>query len=113
MLDETITAPFVDILTGVPNATVRAVILLKDGQGWEFLQLVNPPAQPLPSDIPYAQTGRAHICFEVDDIDAVYKRLEKEGVTFICPPILDQPVLKMFYCEDSGGNRIEIIEMKE
>ena len=112
MLDSTMTAPFVEQLTGVPNATVRAVILMKDDRGWEFLQLIDPPAQPLPSDVPYAHTGRGHICFEVDDIEAAYKRLEQENINFVCP-ILDQPELKMFYCEDPGGNRVEIVEMKE
>lgn len=111
ILDATMTAPFVETLTGVPKAVVRAVILMKDGHGWEFLQLVDPPAEPLPADAHYAHTGRGHVCFEVDDIEAAYQRLQKEGIKFVCPP-LDQPELKMFYCEDPGGNRVEIVELK-
>ncbi len=111
ILDATMDAPFVATLTGVPNSTVRAVILQKDDRGWEFLQLVSPPAEPLPPDAHYAHTGRGHLCVEVDDIEAVYKQLGKEGIKFICPP-LDQPELKMFYCEDPGGNRLEVVELK-
>ena len=61
ILDATMDAPFVATLTGVPNSTVRAVILQKDDRGWEFLQLVAPPAEPLPPDSHYAHTGRGHL----------------------------------------------------
>lgn len=111
ILDATMDGPFVPMLTDVPESKVRAVILEKEGNGWEFLQLLDPPAQPLPPDLPYAHTGRGHLCVEVDDIEAAYKELEKAGVTFICSP-LDQPELKMFYCEDSCGNRLEVVELK-
>jgi catechol 2,3-dioxygenase-like lactoylglutathione lyase family enzyme len=111
LLDAEMDGDFVPILTGIPDAKIRAVILQKDEQGWEFLQLVSPEPQPLPPDIPYAHTGRGHICFEVDDIDEAYRRLEKEGVTFICSP-LDAPEVKMFYCEDPGGNRVEMLQVK-
>ncbi len=101
--------PVVSTLTGVPDAKVKAVMLQIGGQVWEFLQLVNPPAKPLPDNAPYAQVGRGHIAFEVDDIYEVYKRLEEKGVRLVCPPQQGENV-RFFYLEDPEGQRVEMFQ---
>jgi catechol 2,3-dioxygenase-like lactoylglutathione lyase family enzyme len=102
-------APFVEPLTGVSDAKVRTVVLHKDGQSWEFLQMVSPPGRSVPKDFPYAHVGRGHVCFEIEDIEAAYTRLEEEGIRFVCEP-LAMPGIKMFYFEDPGGNRVEMVQ---
>lgn len=109
---EVMSGPIVDTLTGIPGAKVKAVILKKGGQSWEFLQLVSPPGKPYPPDVPYAEVGRGHICFEVENIYKAYQELEGKGIKFICPP-QEFPELKMFYFEDPGGNRIEFVELHQ
>jgi len=102
-------SPIVDILTGIPGARVKAVFMEMDSQACEFLQLVEPKPKSIPSDTPYAVVGRGHLCFQVEDIQVAYKRLEEQGVRFVCAPQA-LPGLKMFYFLDPEGNLVEMIE---
>jgi catechol 2,3-dioxygenase-like lactoylglutathione lyase family enzyme len=101
--------PAVATLTGVRGARVRAVMLQMGGQAWEFLELVTPDAKPLPDDAPYAQVGRGHIAFQVDDIEATYKALEEKGVRFVCTP-QEAKGVKFCYFRDPEGLQVEIVE---
>ena len=100
--------PIVGTLTGIPDSTVRAVFLKMGNQRWEFLQLVTPRAKPLPADTPYAQVGRGHIAFEVEDPEAVYEELKGKGVRFVSAPQKSEGV-RFFYLQDPEGGRVEII----
>jgi len=102
-------SPISDTVKGIPGARVKAVILEMNSQAWELLQLVEPKHTPVFPDAPYAIVGRGHLCFQVEDIQVAYKRLEERGVKFVCAP-QKMPGLKMFYFLDPGGNMVEMIE---
>jgi len=56
--------------------------------------------------------GASHICFETEDLDALYKRLVKDGVDFICQPqLVPQGVAKVTFCKDPDGTLIELVEI--
>jgi len=75
--------------------------------------------QPAPKKSAYATNdiGAMHLCFEVDDLDAVYKRMREAGLAFQGEPIVfeagDQ--LKtgigtaVAYFDDPDGTHLEII----
>ena len=50
--------------------------------------------------------------FQVDDIDAEYERLSKVGVNFTLQP-LDAGTVRMAVLDDTCGNLIQLIQMKE
>lgn len=52
----------------------------------ELIQYLEPVGAPreLPTNVP----GAAHVCFDVDDIEAEYERLRRHGVTFNSAPQL-------------------------
>ena len=52
-----------------------------------------------------AAPGGASIAFEVDDLDALVARLEREGVTFLGKDIRS-PVCRMANLRDTEGNTI-------
>lgn len=73
-----------------------------------------------PSDHPAVPPYKAAIVndgipaasFQVDDIDAEYKRLTGLGVEFAQQPVDAGPV-RMAVLDDTCGNLIQLIEMKE
>lgn len=56
--------------------------------------------------------GITHICLVVDDCEAEYARLKKNGMTFDRSP-LDVGSKVFTYGRDPFGNLIELIELKE
>ena len=59
--------------------------------------------------------GSPHLCFVVDDIDAVYERLLGLGARFSAPPQTSPNVppysgLRYTYCRDINGVAIELLE---
>ena len=50
--------------------------------------------------------------FQVDDVDAEFARLRDCGVTFTVEPV-DQGPVRMAVLDDTCGNLIQIIEMKD
>ena len=73
-----------------------------------------------PSDHPAVQPFKAALVadgipatsFQVDDLDTEYERLSGLGVAFTQPPTDAGPV-RMAVLDDTCGNLIQILEMKE
>ena len=101
--------PVNEAVMGIPGSEVKIVMLQMGGQTVEFVQLVTPPGQPIPDDAQYAKVGRSHIAFEVDDIKAIYKRLEEKGIRFVCPP-QQIPGMTFFYLRDPEGLWVEMVQ---
>jgi catechol 2,3-dioxygenase-like lactoylglutathione lyase family enzyme len=59
-----------------------------------------------------------HLCFEVDDLDNVYQRMESAGLTFHGPAITFEPQdglkygagTKVAYFKDPDGTNLELIQ---
>jgi catechol 2,3-dioxygenase-like lactoylglutathione lyase family enzyme len=58
--------------------------------------------------------GIRHICFEIQDVQATYKRLSDAGVTFTRPPHVithgDAAGTVLAFCFDPDGNRVELLQ---
>ena len=105
---------------GIPGTKVRAVFFSVPNTSTliEVFQYVAPrpskeiPAGTLPSDI-----GIGHLCFQVDDIDAAYERLHKNGVPFISTPVRiptshkDVGGVRFCYFKDPDGVLLELIHI--
>ena len=58
--------------------------------------------------------GYAHLCFEVDDIDATYDELVAAGVEFVTRPgTATDSGAHIVYCRDPSGNLLELIELPD
>lgn len=61
----------------------------------------------LGTEEPFAPAKKAHVAYQVDDLDAVGERLAKAG--FMVNPDDRLPGYRRFYTEDPFGNRVEIL----
>jgi catechol 2,3-dioxygenase-like lactoylglutathione lyase family enzyme len=70
----------------VAGVEVKVVCLkLPDGTLLELLEYEQPRGRPFTSA--NNDVGMVHVCFRVDDLDAVYEELLAKGVVFNAPPI--------------------------
>ena len=107
---------FISKLVGYPEARLHIVYL---GMGdmrhaVELIQYLEPAGKRAAS-IQRNDVGATHLGVIVDDLDAFYQRLSKEGVKFVSPPALrpqaEYPwALKACYLHDPDGNLLEFIE---
>jgi catechol 2,3-dioxygenase-like lactoylglutathione lyase family enzyme len=61
------------------------------------------------------RSARMHVCFEVDDIEAIVHELSEKGVSFWTPvvEITDDPIFKgskFVYFTDPDGVQLELLE---
>jgi predicted enzyme related to lactoylglutathione lyase len=64
------------------------------------------------SHMPHAWYPCGGTIFTVTDIDAAAARLHEAGVKFFTEGIIDSPVCRMAWCEDSEGNNFAIHKLK-
>lgn len=76
--------------------------------------LLEPSGHPAvgPYKAALVEDGIPIASFQVDDLDAEYRRLVSLGVAFTQPPMDAGPV-RMAVFDDTCGNLIQIIEMKD
>ncbi|MEM7114383.1 MAG: VOC family protein [Chloroflexota bacterium] len=75
----------------------------------EIWQYVNPKTPDKPSPSSLEILGYTHICFEVDDLAAEYKRLSQLDVPFISEPVRTPNSLIVFG-RDPDGNIFELLQ---
>lgn len=97
---------------GVPMAKVKLAILRAGNAQVELIEYMTAKGQPY--DRSNNDTGAMHIAFQVEDIDAVYKRMVEQGVRFTAPPatIPAGPMegWRWTYFFDPDGVSLEIIQ---
>ena len=100
--------------TGIPGAQ-RLLVFVGKPNGEHLLELVhfiNPPSPD--GHLERNQLGAAHVCFNVDNIDNIYAKLDSEGVEFVTKPIYkdspDGTRIGVCYAKDPEGNWLEFIE---
>jgi catechol 2,3-dioxygenase-like lactoylglutathione lyase family enzyme len=71
-------------MTGFDGADLRIAALVEPGGGHvlELIEYVS-PSGAAPRPIPTNDVGAAHVCFEVDDLQAEAERLRAAGVVFV------------------------------
>jgi len=65
------------------------------------------PVDPRPANIP----GRPHLCFIVDDLDAVAARIVEFGGVRLDASRSELDYGELMFCADPDGTRIELIRM--
>ena len=109
-----VTAAYFRTIIGFPDARVYAVLLKIPGTSHmlELLQYLHPAGTP--QDLTPNNPGSSHVCYLVDDLDAMYEKLRAANVTFISSPTdLDQgPNVggKALYLRDPNGAVIELFQ---
>jgi catechol 2,3-dioxygenase-like lactoylglutathione lyase family enzyme len=107
-------SPELSTLIGLSDTKLRwAEFYLPGGQILEILEYVSPTGTPLVQRT--CDPGSAHFAFEVRGIDALYDRLEQQGVTVRSRPVLieepgDWEGYRCIYAVDPDGFTVEFVE---
>jgi len=103
-------------IVGYPFAHVRMAHLRAPASGHvlELFEYIAPKGET-PERIEPRDVGTAHLCFLVDDLDAVYRRLVDAGVeTFVSAPVLVDTGINTggygIYLRDPDGIVLEIFQ---
>ncbi len=76
----------VQTIVGMPGAHLRiSIVQVPGGAGIEIIEYVRPAGKPV--DSRSCNPGAAHIAFQVDDIEKMYRDLSGEGIRFVNPPV--------------------------
>ncbi len=103
---------YVQAITGVKGANIWTVNLkFKDGATIQLQQYLSHPQEKSES-MRGCDRGLNHIAVQVDDLDAVYEKLQKAGVLFFTPPTVSTGGdAKVAYCRDPEGVMLELVQM--
>ena len=100
---------FINTVLGINGASIRMVKLKsKDGNIIELLKYNNHQTDKI--EAPFYNVGICHIAFTVNDINKMYKKIERDGFEIISKPLLgSEKIAKVFFCVDPNGVRIELV----
>jgi len=103
---------YAQAVTAVPGAVIHMVKLrAPEGGSVELLHYRSHP-QSLPAPKRACDTGINHFALQVQDLDALYRRLGGDGVYFHCEPrISSDGGAKVTYCRDPEGGIVELVEI--
>jgi catechol 2,3-dioxygenase-like lactoylglutathione lyase family enzyme len=99
---------------GVVDAHLK-IAMMRAGEDFiELIEYANPKSPPkgiTPSDV-----GAMHIAFEVDDIEALGRKLKEYGCAFNTPPrLIEEGPMKGWlwaYFKDPDGSLLEAVELR-
>lgn len=100
-------------VTGIPDAHLRIVYVEGGNYKVELIQYLNPKGNP--QDMSTSNPGIAHLAFEVDDLDGMYRELSSAGVAFRSEPV-EVPGggptagTRIVYLRDPDNFTIELIQ---
>jgi len=99
--------------TGVPGAKRKLVFVgYEDGHQIELVHYLEPAASD--GYVDKHQFGAIHVCFNVEDLQDVYKTLSARGVQFVTEPKYREAEGKgrigIVYAQDPEGNWLEFIQ---
>lgn len=108
-------APYIAEQTGYPGARLAAASLAASGKAGPSLEVVEYLEHAgSPADQATNRPGNSHLCFQVDDIRAMYDRLTAAGVRFKTPPVTitsgpnEGGFVAYFY--DPDGHTLELFQ---
>tara|TARA_R110002051_G_scaffold1143_9_gene5881 strand:+ start:43039 stop:43467 length:429 start_codon:yes stop_codon:yes gene_type:complete len=102
---------FIDNFSSLEKVLVTtSKMILENGDMIELLQYKSHP-EVAPPDRKLTQIGCSHIALTVLDLDTVYTKFRREGISFNSPPQLSPDgKAKVTFCKDPDGNFIELVE---
>ena len=98
---------------GLPNVRVHTVKMTAEN-GSALVELLefesHPDESPQPRTI--CSLGPTHVAFTVENLDAVFGRLSRQGVRFNSPPQrVPDGRAKVAFCRDPDGTPVELVEV--
>lgn len=99
-----------DAIYGLRDSAVRMAMLHTANACLELFEFANPIGKPGDPQRPICDQGYTHICLQVADIDAEYRRLRAAGMEFNCPPQTMPGLCSATYGRDPDGNIVELME---
>jgi lactoylglutathione lyase len=105
---------YLRIVTGYPDVTLDVAVLAEPASGalLELLQYLGVPGTPV--DPATANSGTAHVCFQVDDVDAIWARAAAAGHGSVNPPVTPTAGRwtggRSVYLKDPDGIRVELVQ---
>ena len=102
-------------LIGLKDLKARVLkVNSPDGIFLELLEFIDIKVPKRKTDSFIGSIGCNHICFNVNDIEGLYKKLSKNDVEFISPPLAsDFDPVKTCFCYDPDRNLIQFVEIKD
>ena len=95
---------------GVDGAKLRAAMLEGPGESrLELIQYLEPAGSPERN--PNNGIGAAHVCMEVEDVDAAVAELREKGIEFFSDPITHEAGIRWVYAKDPDGITAELIQV--
>lgn len=103
-----------DSIVGLPGSAANFVYLRAGNSHIELFEFAHPTSKPRDPEWRVCDHGITHVCFEVIDIDAEFKRLSGLGMKFQNDaPIDADGMLKVIYGFDPDGNIVELLEFPD
>lgn len=104
---------FTETVVGVPGADIEVAYLQAPGHRLELIEYLAPADRGRVESRP-CDAGFAHVCFDVDDIEATLAAVEPAGLKPLNPPaLLDKGPNKggkVVYTRDPDGITVEFIQ---
>lgn len=97
--------------TGVAAARLRVAMLQGPNSRLELIEYLQPADGPAPH--PNNGIGAAHVCLEVEDVDAAVDELRGRGVQFLSDPITHEAGIRWVYAKDPDGITAELLQVLE
>ena len=94
---------------GVPGARLRVAMLQGPNSRLELIQYLQPSDGPSPH--PNNGIGAAHVCLEVEDVDAAVAELREQGIEFLTDPITHEAGIRWVYAKDPDGITAELLQV--
>lgn len=105
---------YIDNLLNLKSAVVHTIKLSCDGGDSlvELLNFTNPSVKA--RDVYPFSIGPTHVAFEVEDLDMIYRKLNKARVSFnSIPQNSPDGFAKVAFCKDPDGTLIELVELRK
>lgn len=99
-----------DTLLGQTGTAAQWVMLSAGNSNLEIVHYELTQPRPPNSPRPASGHGISRICFEVEDIHVMYRRLVEAGVQFDCEPQYQGELGTAVYARDPDGNVVELVE---
>ncbi|MFC6021295.1 VOC family protein [Plantactinospora solaniradicis] len=104
---------------GLASTRLRYATFRLSNLGIDLIQFLEPAGQP--AELAANRPGSMHLCFEVDDLSAVYDRMRNAGLDFLGPPYTftaqevsppEAAGTEVAYFNDPDGTNLELIAPK-
>ena len=94
---------------GVAGADLKVAMMEAPNNKLELIQYAAPEGGPAPH--PNNGIGAAHVCIEVEDVDAAVAELREQGVEFLTDPITHESGIRWVYAKDPDGITAELLQV--